>query len=103
MEQQETTLAEQELVNSLSWLISLRWIAGIGVLLATLISTYVLDINVQVTPLFILVQRPVLADFGAPERSSPTPDTGLPAVCPRPNWLGLGRDGAADPLFWWYR
>jgi signal transduction histidine kinase len=48
------TLAEQELVGSLSWLIALRWFAGIGVLLATWFATNVLDLNLQAVPLYLL-------------------------------------------------
>jgi signal transduction histidine kinase len=46
--------AEQELVSSLSWLIFLRWLAGIGMLLGTLLSSSVLDIDIQVVPLGLL-------------------------------------------------
>lgn len=51
---QDNTLAEQELVSSLSWLIALRWLAGIGVLLATWFSANVLDFNIQATSLYLL-------------------------------------------------
>ncbi len=51
---QDNTLAEQELVSSLSWLIALRWFAGIGVLLATWFSTNVPDLNIRTTPLYLL-------------------------------------------------
>ncbi len=54
MEQQENTLAEQELVSSLSWLINLRWLAAIGVLAATWLSTTILDINIPTVPLYLL-------------------------------------------------
>jgi signal transduction histidine kinase len=54
MEQQESTLAEQELVSSLSWVISLRWVAGIGVLLATWFSANVLSVNILTAPLYLL-------------------------------------------------
>jgi signal transduction histidine kinase len=52
--QLENTLAEAELVSSLSWLISLRWLAGTGVLLATWFSSNILDINIQATLLYLL-------------------------------------------------
>lgn len=32
------TLSEQELVNSLGWLVAMRWFAGLGVLVATLVA-----------------------------------------------------------------
>jgi signal transduction histidine kinase len=54
MERLENTLAEQELVSSLSWLINLRWLAGIGVLVATWFSANILDANIPATPLYIL-------------------------------------------------
>ena len=49
-----STLSEQELVNSLSWLLRLRWIAGFGVLLATWIAHNLLDIQVRTTLLYAL-------------------------------------------------
>lgn len=49
-----STLAEAELVGSLSWLIALRWLAGIGVLLATWFSTSGLTLNIPATPLYLL-------------------------------------------------
>jgi signal transduction histidine kinase len=51
---QSSTLAEQELVSSLSWLIALRWLAGIGVLLGTWLAGSVLDIRIQAIPLYLL-------------------------------------------------
>lgn len=33
------SLVEQELINSLGWLISLRWLAGVSVLVATAVAT----------------------------------------------------------------
>jgi signal transduction histidine kinase len=53
-ERQSNTLAEQELVSSLSWLINLRWIAGAGVLAATWFSANIFDANTPVTPLYLL-------------------------------------------------
>jgi hypothetical protein len=52
--QPDNTLAEEELVSSLSWLIRLRWFAGIGALLATWFSASILDINVRAGPLYLL-------------------------------------------------
>jgi signal transduction histidine kinase len=42
------------LVGSLSWLIALRWLAGIGVLLATWFSTAVLGLNIPAFSLYLL-------------------------------------------------
>ena len=47
-------MAEAELVSSLSWLIALRWLAGIGVLLATWFCTSVLTLNIPAIPLYLL-------------------------------------------------
>ena len=54
------TLAEQELVNSLGWLVSMRWVAGVGVMLAALAATRILKLPVPAVSLcavgfFILV------------------------------------------------
>jgi signal transduction histidine kinase len=51
---QETTLAEQELVSSLSWLVFLRWFAGASVVLGTAFVVNILDVNIQVAPLCLL-------------------------------------------------
>ncbi len=40
------TLAEQELINSLGWLVAMRWIAGLGVLLASVVSARVFRLPV---------------------------------------------------------
>jgi signal transduction histidine kinase len=47
-------VAEEELVNSLSWLIDLRWLAGIGVLLATWFCTSILTLKLPALPLYLL-------------------------------------------------
>jgi hypothetical protein len=54
------TLAEQELTNSLGWLVAMRWVAGVGVLLAPLVATRLLKVTVPAASLsavgiFILV------------------------------------------------
>jgi signal transduction histidine kinase len=54
LSQQRSTLVEQELVSSLNWLISLRWVAGIGVLLVTWFSSSVLTLGIPTTPLYLL-------------------------------------------------
>ena len=51
---QNSSLAEQELVGSLSWLITLRWLAGVGVLLAAWFSTAVLGLDIPVISLYLL-------------------------------------------------
>jgi signal transduction histidine kinase len=48
------TLAEQELVSSLSWLIALRWLGGGGVLLGTALSVGVLHLTLPFIPLVLL-------------------------------------------------
>lgn len=40
------TLAEQELINSLGWLVTMRWAAGFGVLLAAFVAARLLDLPV---------------------------------------------------------
>jgi signal transduction histidine kinase len=42
------------LVSSLSWLISLRWLGGIGVLLGTWFATTILSLNIPAIPLYLL-------------------------------------------------
>ncbi len=49
-----STLAEQELVNSLSWLITLRWLAGVGMLLAAWFTIDVLGLNLPARPVYAL-------------------------------------------------
>lgn len=51
---QGATLAEQELVASLSWLIRLRWLAGLGLLLGTWLAASVLDVPVRAGALYLL-------------------------------------------------
>ncbi len=48
------TLAEEELINSLGWLIKLRWLAGASVLLGTFLATRVLALNIPQIPLYLL-------------------------------------------------
>jgi signal transduction histidine kinase len=49
-----STLAEQELISSLGWLISLRWVGGIGVLLATWFALNILALPLPALPLYAL-------------------------------------------------
>lgn len=51
---QESTLAEQELISSLSWLIALRWLGGIGVVLGTWLASYLLGLHLPTLPLYLL-------------------------------------------------
>ncbi len=48
------TLAEQELISTLGWLISLRWVGGIGVLLATWFALNILALPLPALPLYAL-------------------------------------------------
>jgi signal transduction histidine kinase len=54
------TLAEQELVGSLGWLVAMRWVAGVGVLLSAFVAERILGLPVPgvwlgVVGIFILV------------------------------------------------
>ena len=53
-EREPNALAKQELVSSLSWLISLRWFSGIGVLLGSWFAANILNINIQANLMYIL-------------------------------------------------
>jgi signal transduction histidine kinase len=46
------SVVEQELVTSLGWLISLRWLAGLAVLAATFLATHILRLPLPAGPLF---------------------------------------------------
>ncbi|HEY3382398.1 MAG TPA: GAF domain-containing sensor histidine kinase [Vicinamibacterales bacterium] len=46
------TLAEQELINSLGWLVAMRWLAGLGVLVATAVAEYVFQLDIPGLALF---------------------------------------------------
>jgi len=47
-------LVEQELVNTLGWLVSQRWLAGLAVLVATFFATRVLHLKVPAGPLYAI-------------------------------------------------
>ena len=47
------TLSDQELVQSLDWLIQMRWLAGSGVLVATFVANTVLGLWVPALPLYV--------------------------------------------------
>ncbi|MCU0251985.1 MAG: ATP-binding protein [Vicinamibacterales bacterium] len=48
------SLVEQELINSLGWLISLRWLAGAGVLVATAVATLALRVPLPAGRLYLV-------------------------------------------------
>ena len=48
------SLVEQELINSLGWLISLRWLAGAGVLVATAVATLALRVPLPPARLYLV-------------------------------------------------
>ncbi len=54
---QSNALSEQELVSSLSWLVNLRWLAGLGMLLATWVAAAPLNLDVPAGPLYYLGVR----------------------------------------------
>lgn len=74
------TLAEQELVNSLGWLVAMRWVAGVAVVLAAFVAARILKLPVPAASLsgvgfFILVYnaglRWWLGQFGQALPDSP--------------------------------
>ena len=48
------TIAEQELINSLGWLIRMRWAAGAGVLIATALTVRILHLPLPERALYLL-------------------------------------------------
>jgi hypothetical protein len=48
------SLVEQELINSLGWMISLRWLAGAGVLVATAVATLALGVPLPAGRLYLV-------------------------------------------------
>ena len=48
------SLVEQELINSLGWMISLRWLAGAGVLVATAVATLALRVPLPAGRLYLV-------------------------------------------------
>lgn len=48
------SLVEQELINSLGWMISLRWLAGSGVLVATAVATLALGVPLPAGRLYLV-------------------------------------------------
>ncbi len=50
----ETTLVEQELIASVAWLIRLRWIAGVGVIIATLLADKLFTLGVPSFQLYCI-------------------------------------------------
>ena len=48
------TLAEQEMVDSLGWLVAMRWLAGLGVMAGTLVAGQLLSLPVNEVALYRL-------------------------------------------------
>ncbi|MFO7693329.1 MAG: GAF domain-containing sensor histidine kinase [Vicinamibacterales bacterium] len=48
------SLVEQELINSLGWMISLRWLAGAGVIVATAVATFALRVPLPAGCLYLV-------------------------------------------------
>ncbi len=76
------TLAERELEASLGWLIGLRWVAGLGVLIATWLTENLLALHLAAVPLYaigasILAYNTVFGwMLGRVRRQSPAPVSG---------------------------
>jgi signal transduction histidine kinase len=92
------TLAEQELTNSLGWLVAMRWVAGVGVLLAPLVATRLLKLTVPAASLsavgiFILVYnagvRWWLGRFGGARPDSPLEYARFARVQIGLDWLAM--------------
>ena len=49
-----TALVEEELITSVEWFIRFRWVAGLGVLAATWVTTSALRLTLPAAPLYIL-------------------------------------------------
>ncbi len=92
------TLADQELINSLGWLVRTRWFAGLGVLAAGFVAAHLLALPVPEASLygvglFILVYNAALFRWlGQLERSGQDAMDGLRAVCPGANRPRLAGD-----------
>jgi signal transduction histidine kinase len=74
------TLAEQELVGSIGWLVAMRWLAGAAVLVAVLVASRALKLPVPQVPLysvglFILAYNGVLRWWLEALRRGPTDST----------------------------
>ncbi len=50
----ETQLELAELLERLRWFIKLRWLAASGIVLATVLSRYILNIGIESIPLFVI-------------------------------------------------
>ena len=48
------TVADQELASSVAWLIRLRWVAGLGVVLATLVGARIVGLPLAERPLYVI-------------------------------------------------
>ncbi len=92
------TLAEQELVGSLGWLVAMRWVAGLGVLLSALLAEKILGLPVPGVSLgavgvFILVYngglRWWLGRFGTSVPDSPLDYTRFARAQIGLDWLAM--------------
>jgi signal transduction histidine kinase len=92
------TLAEQELIDSLGWLVAMRWVAGVGVLLAAFVATRLLKLTVPAASLsavgiFILVYnaglRWWLGRFGGAVPDSPLEYARFARVQIGLDWLAM--------------
>jgi signal transduction histidine kinase len=54
VQRRRRSLVEQELINSLGWIISLRWLAGVSVLVATSVATLALGVQLPPGPLYLV-------------------------------------------------
>jgi signal transduction histidine kinase len=92
------TLAEQELVGSIGWLVAIRWLAGTGVLVAGLVASRLLKLPIPEIPIyavgaFILAYNGVLRWWLGELRRRSTDSTEAYALFARVqlvlDWLGM--------------
>jgi signal transduction histidine kinase len=92
------TLAEQELVGSIGWLVAIRWLAGAGVLVAGIIAARVLTLPIPEVPfygvgVFILAYNAALRWWLGELRRTPTDSAEPYALFARVqialDWLGM--------------
>ncbi len=104
-EQRTKSLVEAEWIESFGWLIRLRWLAGAGVLLITLLIGPLLGIQVPVQPLFIIGAAILSYNllFFLIERNlkeKPVSSRSLPQSGPLAGCFRLAGDDPPDPFFW---
>jgi len=92
------TVAEQELVGSIGWLVTIRWLAGAGVIGAGLVASRLLDLPIPEGPfvgvgVFILLYNGALRWWLAELRGRPTDSPEPYAVFARVqialDWVGM--------------